>query len=57
MAEADAPAAEQDDTPAQTGPGIPDDAASPGYDPFADSEREREVEADPPTVETVFPEP
>ena len=42
-----------DDTPAQTGPGIPDEAASPGYDPFADSERE--AEAHPPSIDKVFP--
>ena len=36
------------DTVAQTGPGIPDDAASEGYDPVADAETEREaVEKNP----------
>ena len=43
-----------DDTVAQTGPGIPDDAASPDYDPVADTEEEREAETKPPTAETLF---
>ncbi len=43
-----------DDTLAQTGPGIPDDAASPGYDPEADTEREREVETHLPSAENLF---
>ena len=44
-----------DDTVAQTGPGIPDDAASPDYDPVADAEEEREAETQPPpTAETLF---
>ncbi len=46
-----------DDTLAQTGPGIPDDAASPGYDPEADAEREREVEARLPSAEALFRKP
>ena len=46
-----------DDTVAQTGPGIPDDAASPGYDPEADTEREREVEAHLPSAEELFRKP
>ena len=46
-----------DDTIAQTGPGIPDDAASDGYDPEADAEREREVEAHLPTAEELFRKP
>ena len=46
----------QDDTVAQSGPGIPDDAASEGYDPVADAEEERRVEAHLPTAEEVFPE-
>ncbi len=44
-----------DDTIAQTGSGIPDDAASEGYDPEADAEMEHEVARHPPTVEDVFP--
>ena len=44
-----------DDTVAQTGPGIPDDAAGPDYDPVADAEEEREAETKPPpTAETLF---
>ncbi len=43
-----------DDTVAQTGPGIPDDAASPGYDPEADTEREREAETHPLSAEALF---
>ncbi len=46
-----------DDTLAQTGPGIPDDAASPGYDPEADAERERDVEAHLPSDEELFRKP
>ena len=33
-----------DDTVAQTGPGIPDDAASEGYDPVGDAEAEHEAQ-------------
>ncbi len=40
------------DTLAQTGPGIPDDAASPGYGPEADTEMERE--ANLPSAEELF---
>ena len=43
------------DTIAQTGPGIPDDAASEGYDPEADAEMERAVDAHLPTAEELFP--
>ena len=45
-----------DDTVAQTGPGIPDDAASPDYDPIADAEAERDREAipEPPGADTLF---
>ena len=45
-----------DDTVAQTGPGIPDDAASADYDPVADTEAEHDVEADkvPPDPESLF---
>ena len=31
------------DTVAQTGPGIPDDAASEGYDPVAEADSEHEA--------------
>lgn len=41
-----------DDTVAQTGPGIPDDAASPDYDPVADAEEEHDSE--PPDPDTLF---
>ncbi len=44
----------REDTMAQTGPGIPDDAASAGYDPELDTEIEREVEADLPSAEALF---
>jgi hypothetical protein len=46
-----------DDTVAQSGPGIPDDAASPGYDPVADAEADRkeaEAEVEPPGADTLF---
>lgn len=33
------------DTLAQTGPGIPDDAASEGYDPVSDAETEHDRQA------------
>jgi hypothetical protein len=46
-----------DDTLAQTGPGIPDDAASEGYDPEADAEAQREADAHLPTAETLFRKP
>ena len=46
-----------DDTLAQTGPGIPDDAASEGYDPEADTEMEREAETHLPTAEELFRKP
>lgn len=36
------------DTLAQTGPGIPDDAASEGYDPVADAEAQHDREANHP---------
>jgi len=43
-----------DDTVAQSGPGIPDDAASPGYDPVADAEAEHDAESRPPSPESLF---
>ena len=43
-----------DDTVAQTGPGIPDDAASADYDPVADADEEHEAEAKPPSPEALF---
>jgi hypothetical protein len=44
-----------DDTVAQTGPGIPDDAASPDYDPVADADEEHAAESrEPPSAETLF---
>ncbi len=45
-----------DDTLAQTGPGIPDDAASADYDPVADTEAEHDAEAgeSPPGPDTLF---
>ena len=43
-----------DDTVAQTGPGIPDDAAAEGYDPVADTEAERDAEAHLPSAEELF---
>ena len=46
-----------DDTVAQTGPGIPDAAASPDYDPVADAQEEHEAESRPPSPETLFKGP
>lgn len=45
-----------DDTLAQTGPGIPDDAASPDYDPVADADEAHDAEAkpEPPDPDTLF---
>ena len=45
-----------DDTVAQTGPGIPDDAASPDYDPVADVDAEHDAQAGeaPPDPDTLF---
>jgi hypothetical protein len=43
------------DTVAQSGPGIPDDAASEGYDPVADAALEHELESGRLTPDTVFP--
>ena len=38
------------DTIAQTGPGIPDDAASEGYDPVADADSEHEAQEETPSA-------
>lgn len=42
------------DTVAQSGPGIPDDAASEGYDPIADAQVEHDLEAGVINPDTVF---
>jgi hypothetical protein len=42
------------DTVAQSGPGIPDDAASEGYDPVADAALEHDIEAGEINADTVF---
>lgn len=42
------------DTVAQSGPGIPDDAASEGYDPVADAALEHDIEAGEIDADSVF---
>jgi hypothetical protein len=44
------------DTVAQSGPGIPDDAASDGYDPVADAQADREEgeRSEAPGPDTLF---
>lgn len=42
------------DTLAQSGPGIPDDAASEGYDPVADAAVEHDIEEGELDADTVF---
>ncbi len=44
------------DTIAQSGPGIPDDAAAKGYDPVADAALEHDLESGRLSPDTVFPE-
>lgn len=42
------------DTVAQSGPGIPDDAASAGYDPVGDAQIEHDIERVEPDPDKVF---